>query len=140
MISIMERYPWSVLDDLLALQNDFNRVLTGRGMEYPPANAWQSEDALIVDLAVPGIDIQQVHIAVKGNELVVTGKRDSEPAVSDQAYLLRERPTGEFSRTMTLPFRADSEGVKAAYRNGILRITLPKSEEDKPRRIAIEAA
>jgi len=62
-----------------------------------------------------------------------------EPA-EGESVLRRERPAGEFQRTLQLPFRANAGAVKATFRNGILRIAIPRSEEEKPRKIAIESA
>jgi HSP20 family protein len=142
------RDPWSIFDDLESLQEDFNRAFGdwgaagrryGRRWAFPPLNVWASEEGVVVDAELPGVDVKAVDIAVTGDELAIRGTVGSEAPGEGETLHRRERAAGEFARTLTLPFRADSGGVKAAYKNGILRITIPRVEEDKPRKIAIEA-
>ena len=74
-----------------------------------------------------------------GDELTLRGKVNLYEAAQGETYHRRERPTGEFLRKLQLPFRADSGAVKASYKNGVLRLTVPRSEEEKPKKIAVEA-
>lgn len=143
-----ERDPWSIFDDLESLQADFNRAFGGRGLSghrygrrqaFPPLNVWSSEEGVVVDAELPGAEAKDVDVSVTGNVLTLRGKvGDAEPAEGETLHR-RERAAGKFARTLQLPFRANASGVKAAYKNGILRITVPRAEEDKPRKIAIEA-
>lgn len=148
-----ERDPWSIFDELESLQQNLDRALWDMGgaqrapgssrrrrMAFPPLNVWSSEHGIVVDAELPGVDANAIDISVTGDELTIKGKVNAcEPARED-TYHRRERPAGEFSRTLQLPFRADGNGVKAAYKNGLLRVTVPRAEEEKPRKIAIEAA
>ena len=83
---------------------------------------------------------QDVEISVVGDELTLRGKVNAQEPAAGETVLRRERPAGEFQRTLQLPFRANTGGVKATFKNGLLRIAVPRSEEEKPRKIAIEAA
>jgi HSP20 family protein len=103
-------------------------------------NVWSSEDGIVIDAELPGVDPKDVDISVKGDELTLCGRAGGEGKAEGATYHRRERPAGEFVRTLQLPFKADATGVKANYRNGLLRVTVPRSEEEKPRKIVVEAA
>ena len=148
------RNPWSIFDELESLQADVNRMLTGqprseagrrghawrRRLTYPLMNVWTSKDGIVIDAELPGADPKDVDIAVQGDELTLSGKVNAVDVAEGETYHRRERPAGEFSRSLQLPFRAETGAVKANYKNGILRVTVPRSEEEKPKKIAIEAA
>lgn len=142
------RSAWSIFDELESLQADVNRAFgdTGygrrwrRGAAYPLMNVWSSAEGLVVDAEMPGVDPQDVEIAVQGDVLTLKGKVNVREPGKDETCHRRERVSGEFSRTLPLPFRANAGAVKAAYRNGVLRVTVPRAEEDKPKRIAVETA
>jgi HSP20 family protein len=102
-------------------------------------NVWSSDDGLVIDAELPGVAPENVDVSVMGDELTLQGKVNAEEPAEGETQHRRERPSGEFSRTLQLPFRADAAGVKAAYRNGVLRITVPKSEDEKPKKIKIAA-
>lgn len=145
---------WSIFDELESLQSDMNRMLTGQPSReagrrghtwrnrttYPLMNVWTGEDGIVIDAELPGVDPKDVDIAVQGDELTLSGKVNVDEPAEGETYHRRERPAGEFTRTLQLPFRAQTGAVKANYKNGILRVTVPRSEEEKPRKIAIEAA
>jgi HSP20 family protein len=147
------RNPWSIFDEIESLQEDMNRMLSGQRGErpgrrgrtwrrrptYPLMNVWSSADGVIIDAELPGVDPKDVDISVLGDELTVRGKVNAGQDGTDETYHRRERPAGEFARTLQLPFRADAGAVKAHYRNGVLRLTVPRSEEEKPKKIQIEA-
>ena len=155
------RNPWSVFDELESLQEDMDRMLAGQPADrqvrrghawrrpfddthgrrptYPLMNVWSSADGLIVDAELPGVDPKEVEISVIGDELTLTGKVNAGSVAEGETYHRRERPAGEFARTLQLPFRAAANAVKASYTNGVLHLTVPRSEDEKPRKIAIEA-
>lgn len=104
---------------------------------YPGLNAWKKDDTIIVKAELPGIETDDIDISVTGNHLVISGNKKSEK-LKDIEYHRQERRYGEFSRTLFLPFNADPSNVEATFRNGILSVTVPRAEEDKPRKIAIK--
>ena len=141
------RNPWSIFDELESLHADVTRAANGQGGQtwrsdrrsYPLMNVWTSDDGVVIDCELPGANPEDLEISVQGDELMLTGRVNAvEPAEGD-TFHRRERPRGEFSRTLELPFRAETGAVKANYKNGILRLSVPRSEEEKPRKIAIEA-
>ncbi|MCC6143705.1 MAG: Hsp20/alpha crystallin family protein [Candidatus Hydrogenedentes bacterium] len=140
------RGPWTVLDDLVSMQDEFNRLFDQRGLgpyfgrqRFPPVNVWQSDDTVVVEAELPGIDPNEVNISVADGEVTLSGKRVSELGTADTVHQ-KERPEGEFARTVQLPFRVDAAQVQATYKLGVLRITLPRAEADKPKRIVVKAA
>lgn len=148
-LMIGPRNPWTIFDELESLQADMNALLsapaTGRFDReprgaYPPLNVWSAAEGLVVDAEMPGVEIKDVEIAVDGDVLSLRGKVNAEASAAGETMLRRERPAGEFQRTLQLPFRANAGAVKAAFKNGILRISVPKSAEEKPRKIAIASA
>ena len=135
-----------LLDELLGFQEDFNRLLddgTGAGYRvrrpYPLVNIWESTDGLVVDAELPGINPSDVDIAVANGRLTISGKYP-EAEGDAKTYQRRERTEGEFTRAFELPYRVEAETVTATYKNGILRVTLPRAEADKPKRITVKAA
>ncbi len=148
-LTIGPRNPWTVFDELESIQADMNRILSGQDAPrfarraraaYPPLNVWASADGLVIDAEMPGVDPQDVEISAIGDELSLRGKVNAQEPAEGETVLRRERPAGDFQRTLQLPFRANTGAVKATFKNGILRIVLPRSEEEKPRKIAIEAS
>ena len=144
-LSIGPRNPWTIFDELESIQADMNRLLAGAEaprrtrVAYPPLNVWSTAEGLVIDAEMPGVDSQAVEISVVGDELSLHGKVNAQEPAAGEIVLRRERPAGEFERTLQLPFRANAGAVKATFKNGILRISIPRSEEEKPRKIAIEA-
>jgi len=143
------RNPWSIFDDLESMQEDMNRMFSDRGYErplrrsrptYPLLNVWSSADGVVIDAELPGVDPKDVDVSVLGDELILRGKVGIQEPRKGETYHRRERPAGEVARTLQLPFRADATGVKANYKNGVLRLTVPRSEEEKPKKIAVQAA
>lgn len=142
------RSNWSLFDDYDDLGEEVNRIFTGRGFDsaarypryaYPPVNVWSSGDGVIIDAELPGVDPADVNISVTGNELTISGKVNAAASDEAETCIRRERPSGEFARTLRLSFQADAAAVKAQYKNGVLRLTVPRPEREKPRKIAIEA-
>jgi HSP20 family protein len=131
------------------MQEDMNRMFSDRGYErplkrsrptYPLLNVWSSADGIVIDAELPGVDPKDVDVSVQGDELTLCGKVGVQESRKGETYRRQERPTGEFVRTLQLPFRADANGVKANYKNGVLRLTVPRTEAEKPKKIAVEAA
>ncbi len=142
--------PWSIFDEF----EPVNRALNQAGCQggaggrhtwssrssYPLVNVWQSGDDLIIDAEIPGVDPADADVSVKGNELTLSGKMKQRDESEQESFLRRERASGDFLRRLELPFKVESEAVTANYKNGLLRIYLPRAEADKPRKVAIEAS
>jgi len=104
----------------------------------PRCNVYEDEQGFVVEAALPGIDSNHLDIQVEDGVVTVSGER-KEPPVDGRTYLVKELGVGAFTRSFTLPVNVDAGKVSAAYKQGILTITLPKREEAKPRRITIQA-
>ena len=142
------RSPWSIFNELESLQDTMNKALSEPSRErpdvrryrYPLMNVWSAQEGLIIDTELPGVNPGDVEINVMGDELSLSGKINPQPQDKREVMHRQERPSGSFSRTLQLPFRANPEGVKASFKDGILRVSIPRSEAEKPKRIAISAA
>jgi HSP20 family protein len=147
-----------IIREMEALRRDMDRVfagaiasprrvafLPGRGArQYPLINTRQDHDNLYVEALMPGVDPKTLDVAVVKNTLTVSGEKLRRPAgapeVAEEAYHRSERAAGKFSRSLGLPVEVDDQRVAARYEHGVLRITLPKAESAKPRRINVAVA
>jgi HSP20 family protein len=133
--------PWSQLGPM---ENEMNRMLSRyaypTSSEFPAFNVWGTNDQVIVTSEIPGIDPNSIDISVSGTTLTVRGLRDPEQAEKGASYHRRERWYGKFSKTIELPFTIEAEKVEARFSKGILYITLPRSETEKPRKVKVKSA
>ena len=107
---------------------------------FPAMNIWINEDTAIVTARVPGVNLENIDISVKANTVTVAGARNPVELGDGETFLRRERRYGNFSRTFQLPFNVEADAVEATLEKGILQITLPRAEADKPKKIAVKAA
>lgn len=137
--------PWAdPLTALRRIQDEVNRTFGGSRSqspaEFPPLNVWRGDDGLIVTAEIPGFPMHDLEIVVHQNTLTIKGHRDPDAPETDVTYHRREREYGSFARTVTLPFNVDPESVQAVAQRGILTISLPRPETEKPTRIAIKTS
>ncbi len=138
---------------LTGLREEFNRLYDSflRGdLGLEPFREWgkfslaldvaEDDDAVVIKADVPGLDAKDIDISVTGQTLTIKGEKASETETSDEgkSYHRSERRYGAFSRTVTLPGNVDAENIQAECKKGVLKITLPKLESEKPRRIEIK--
>jgi len=146
----MPLVPWRPLsEELESFRREINRLFEdffGRGPEtrIRPAEAWtpcvdvaETEDSFIVTAEVPGMSKDDIKISLSGNVLTLRGEKKEEKEEKERNYHRVERRFGSFTRSFTLPADIDASKVKAAYKDGVLKITLPKKEEVKPKEIAV---
>lgn len=104
----------------------------------PPVDIQETEDAYVFLAELPGLNKSDIQITLENNVLRLSGERKFEKDSAKKENFHRiERTYGAFSRSFTLPTLVNSEKVEAAFENGILRISVPKAEQAKPRKIAI---
>jgi len=101
---------------------------------------YEQDEALVVKAALPGMEKDDIQVSVRGNTLSITGERKVESEVKEENYYCCEQRYGKFSRSISLPAGVDTEKISASYKNGILEVTLPKTEEVKPKQIEIKTA
>lgn len=104
----------------------------------PRMDLVETEDAYRLHLDMPGMSKNKITISYKDNELVVSGERTTERTDENEEFVRVERSFGQFRRAFTLPRTVDAENIEAAYDNGVLTVTVPKTESVTPRQIDIQ--
>jgi HSP20 family protein len=131
-----------------ALWHEFNQVqdefakwfgrAAGTAATGPQLSVWEDEQAVFAEADLPGVDPAKLEVTVnEGNQLTIQGER-TVPEVPGAVWLRQERPFGKFSRVVALPALVDAARVEAKYTDGVLRLTLPKHEAAKPRKIVVK--
>ncbi len=115
-------------------------VRTRVAPSYPAVNLWSNEDGLVINAEVPGISAEVIDISVIGETLTLSGARKQEELGEGARYQRHERGNGKFSRLIELPFPVDVNDVQATFTNGVLNISMPRAEADKPRKIVVKGA
>ena len=117
----------------------FQRVsgaATARSGVFPPVNLYETSDGYVLTAEVPGLKSDEIEVTVEHDRLTLAGERRVEHP--QEASLHRvERRAGSFRRTLQLPGEVDADKVEASYRNGVLRVRIPKAAEHQPRRISV---
>ena len=131
--------------ELQRLQHDINRAFSGFDsflvvQEYPALNVRDNGTDVVVTAELPGIDPDSLNISVVNDVLSLSGLREPEALKEGEVYHRQERNYGHFSRAINLPFGVDAGKVDASYKNGILTITLPRAEKEKPKKITVKTA
>jgi len=104
-----------------------------------PVNLWADDHNLYVEADLPAMDPAKLDVSVtEGNKLTISGERFA-PTVEGAVWVRQERPVGRFSREVVLPVLVDPDKVEATYEHGVLKLTLPKHEAAKPRKITVKA-
>ena len=131
--------PWFEIDRPM---NPWERPATFPAMkesEFPLVNIWVNGDGAVLTTEIPGIEPKAVEVSVAGKSVSLRGSRQAEPAGAGETYHRRERWSGQFSKTVELPFNIEADGVEARFQKGVLRVTLPKAHADKPRTIKVKS-
>jgi HSP20 family protein len=134
------------LGNVADIQGEVNRLFDsffGRpardGREWaPPVDLYETKDDLVLTVDVPGVRDKDITVSITGDLLSVRGERRFERDVPEQQGIHLERAYGKFERLVQLPIPVQADKVKASYRDGVLEIKLPKTEEVKPREIKID--
>lgn len=104
----------------------------------PPVDLYETKDDLVLTMELPGVRDKDVTVSITGDLLTVKGERRFEHDVKEEQFLHVERVYGKFERLVQLPIPVQSDKVKASYRDGVLEIKLPKTEEIKPKEIKVD--
>lgn len=110
-----------------------------RDAAFPAINAWTTEDEEVVTAELPGVDPNDIEITIVNEVLTISGERLPAEVDGEVRYHRRERAAGKFSRSIQLSFPVASDAVNAHYENGVLTVNLPRTEDDKPRKIAVKS-
>jgi HSP20 family protein len=141
---------WDPFKNMVTLQDRINRLFddafprTAADDEDIAACAWrplvdifEDEEGIVMQVDLPGVKKEDVSVEVKNNLLIIQGQRQTDMGVSDDRYYRRERICGTFQRSFSLRTAIAPDSIKAAFKNGVLTIRIPKPEEDKPRKISV---
>ena len=131
-----------ILNDFRQLQNEVNHLFNSTvstSSVFPKVNLFYANDDLILTAEVPGVDPKEIDISIQGNILSLSGKRERTTVAEDAVLQRTERASGNFSRTIDLPVKIEVKDIDATYKNGILKVKLPRAEEDKPKKISIKS-
>jgi HSP20 family protein len=142
---------WEPFRELVSLREAMDRLfeesfvrpgggrLAPAGMELPAVDMYQTDDAVVVKSAIPGIKPEDIDISITGDTLTIKGETRVEEEVNEENYIRRERRYGSFCRSLALPLPVVTDKAEAEFENGVLTLTLPKAEEVKPKAIKIKA-
>jgi len=140
---------WRPFRDLVSIQDEMNRLFDdffGRplartewteGVWSPTVDISEDKDNVIIRAEMPGTKKEDVNISIQDNVLTLKGEKKQEKEEKDKNYHRVERSYGSFCRSFQLPTSVKTDKIKANYRDGVLNITLPKTEEVKPKQIPI---
>ena len=103
----------------------------------PAADAQETDDAVVLTVALPGVQPADVEVGFENDTLTVSGSLPTRE--EGLRWVLAERPQGRFHRRFTLKTPIDADAIQAHFAHGVLTLTLPKSEQVKPRKIAVQA-
>ena len=143
---------WTPYRDMMSVRDEMNRVLNEvfsrdtngestwfSGAWSPPVDIYETDEALVMKAELPGFSKDDISIEMKENTLVIKGERKREDEVKEGSYHRSERVYGAFQRSFLLPTTVDQDKVRAAYKDGVLELRLPKVQAAQPKRIAVSA-
>ena len=147
MMNLIKWNPWR---EMSALQNRMNHLFNepffrsdreddelSMGAWYPAVDMFENEDKLVIKAELPGMDKKDFSVDVKDHVLTLSGERNYDNEVKEENYYRRERGYGKFKRAFTLPADVDSDKIKADFKDGVLKVEIPKPEAQKAKQITI---
>ena len=141
---------WKPTRDLFTIREDMNRLFDSffselperrrgllEGEWVPSVDVAETDDEIVVTVELPGVKQDDVDITVTDDILILKGKKEEEKEIKKENYHRVERSYGSFQRSISLPTAVRADKAKATYNNGVLNVTVPKTEEAKPKQIKI---
>lgn len=104
-----------------------------------PLDIYVDKDSVVIEAALPGVKPEDVHISVLGDQLALTASTSTHRSEEDGGYMYRELRRGRLARTVTLPSGLRTDEASASFENGMLRLSIPKAEQAKPREIRVSS-
>ena len=123
--------------ELMQSKNPFRRQEENRRTVTPPAAIHETEKDFVVELDMPGLAKENIEISLSKDGLTITGRR-YEAIPKSHTAVFQERAPFDYQRTFSVNAEIKQEDIKAAYENGVLTVTLPKSEHIQPKRITVQ--
>jgi HSP20 family protein len=146
----MDLMRWNPARDVFSWRNRMNRLFDdffvpaqkeeedGSLWSWNPAvDVLDKDDHLVITAEIPGVDKKDISVDVKDRVLTLRGERSSDNEVKEENFYRRERIYGKFERSFTLPAEIDPDSIKAEYKDGVLKIEVPKPEGHKPKQITV---
>lgn len=146
----MDLVPWKPFKEIESLRREMDNLWNGffdkrpsfmgwPGQEWlPAADIVENKDKIIIKVELPGMEAKDLSVSLADDRLTISGERKKEEEKKGENYYRMERQYGSFSRTFRLPALVKSEKIDAVFEKGILKITLPKLEEEKKKQIEIK--
>ncbi len=136
---------WDPFREMTSLQSRVNRLAdslwSGRQESWVPAvDVFDTQDAVVLKAELPGMKVADIQIEVDDNVLTLKGERTFQEKLDDERYYRVEWRYGSFQRSLALPQGVKADDIQATYEDGVLQVTVPKAEAEKPRRIEVKAA
>ena len=126
-------------EDMDKIFNDFSPVTGAKKSSFVPAiDMYEEEDNVIVETELAGIDTEKVSISIENDILCIKGEGEKKSEVEDKNYYRKEIRRGNFYRSVQLPAHVDGDRASALAEDGVLKISIPKAQEEKPKTIKIE--
>lgn len=140
---------WEPFRDLMAMQDRMTRLIDetlsriwkddmAQGVWSPPVDILERGDEVVLKVDLPGVSQNEIDIRVEEGTVTIQGERRFVKESSEENYVQTERPYGTFRRTFSIPRTIDQESIKASYKDGVLRIILPRKQEIQPKQIVVE--
>ena len=143
---VWELTPWRPFEfdrirkEMVRLWDSFleGRPMRRAGEWLPSIDVSETKSDLVIKAELPGMDSKDIDISLSNGFLTIKGEKNQEKEEKDENYHLIERSYGSFTRSVQLPREVQSDKITASFKNGVLRVTLPKSEEAKKKEIKIK--
>ena len=107
------------------------------GTWYPMVDIYDGDDRIVIKAELPGMEKKDISVDVKDQVLTLRGERNHDNEVKEENYYRRERACGKFQRAFRLPADVNSDNIKADFKDGLLKIEVPKPEKQKPKEITV---
>lgn len=143
------RYLWNPWQDVRQLQREMNDLFERRGGREesalergwaPAVDIYEDPEGFLLTAELPGLDPAKVELTVEDNNLTLRGTRELEYPDSRENYHRLEREYGAFARTFSLPATVDASGIDAEFKQGLLRVRIPKRGEVQPKQISVKVS
>lgn len=138
---------WDPFRNLSSLQDQVNRLFETSFKAHadnsaltswaPAVDIYETENELVIKADLPDVVEKDVDVRVENHMLTIRGERKFEESVKEDNYLRVERAYGSFSRSFSLPNTVNTEAIQATYKDGVLKVVLPKRAESKPKQVKI---
>lgn len=109
----------------------------GLGSWNPKVDIYEKDNTFVIKAELPGLEKKDVSVDVQDRVLTLTGERKLDNEIQEDSYFRREMSYGRFQRAFTLPANVDSDNITADFKDGLLKIEVPKPEEAKPKSVSI---